>query len=137
MKKEYLGTVDSFIRSDNMTNVEMIIEIDKITSGKNNVISFERKGKQIDQAPLKLKPYSESSDYHYNHHFDKNDLEQLSEIYPSIYPNYSQKNINSWANEIKKALRHLIETGQLDKIYDYHGQEVSVKYIWVNELESS
>lgn len=113
-----------------MVSQKIIIEIDKITSGKNNVISFERKGRQVNQAPLKLKPQSESSNYHYNHHFDKDDLETLSNRYPSIYPNPTEKNVNNWADEMKKVFQYLIETQQFDKIYDYNGEQIEVNFIW-------
>ncbi|MBY0122311.1 hypothetical protein [Bacillus sp. S/N-304-OC-R1] len=112
---------------------EIMIQVDKITSGKNNIISFVRKGKQIDTAPLKLKSLSEVSQYDFNHHFDKEDLERLNTMYPSIYPNSSDKDINNWAEDMKKAFKNLIETGEFDRTYNHNGETVMVKYIWVNE----
>lgn len=53
-------------------------------------------------------------------------------MYPSIYPNSSNINIDYWAEDMKKAFKHLIETGQFDRTYDHNGKTVVVKYIWVN-----
>ncbi|MEK3796793.1 hypothetical protein MHI18_00805 [Peribacillus sp. FSL H8-0477] len=114
-----------------MNNREIIIEIDKITSGKNNIISFVRNNEQINFPPLTLKPYSTISEYNYNHHFDKEDLIKLNKQYPSIHPNDTNENINIWAKNIKAAFKQLIQTGDFDRTYNYHGDKVSVKYIWV------
>ncbi|WP_301107738.1 hypothetical protein [Sporosarcina sp.] len=116
-----------------MSNEEIVIEIDKVTSGKNNVISFERKGKQIDQPPLRLKANSVSSKYKYHHHFDQADLARLQNQYPSIYPNRYESGIDDWAAVMKTAFRKLIESGQLDRAYRLDGRDVEVKYVWITE----
>ncbi|AXH99783.1 hypothetical protein DV702_08585 [Sporosarcina sp. PTS2304] len=116
-----------------MTNREIIIEIDKVTSGKKNVISFERKGNQIDRAPLKLKKQSVSSKYKYSHHFDKDDLQKIHQVFPSIYPHPYDYEIEAWGERMKKAFRELIETGQFDKTYDLEDGPVTVKYVWVTK----
>lgn len=69
-----------------MNNCEIIIEIDKITSGKNNIISFVRNNEQINFPPMTLKPYSTISEYNFNHHFDKEDLINLISSIPQYIP---------------------------------------------------
>jgi len=114
-----------------MTNCEIIIEIDKITSGKNNIISFVRNNEQINFPPMTLKPYSTISGYNYNHHFDKEDLIKLNKQFPSIYPNDTNENINIWAENIKAAFKQLIQTGDFDRTYNHNSDKVSVKYVWI------
>lgn len=116
-----------------MIDKEVIIEIDKITSGKNNIISFVRNGVQVDEPLLKLKSHSDVSEYYYNHHFDKEDLERLSEQYSPIRANYSDENINDWAEETKAAFQYLIETGQFDKVYHYQNKKILAKFVWINK----
>jgi hypothetical protein len=116
-----------------MVDHEIIIEIDQVTSGKKNVISFCRKNKQINTPPLLLKSSSESSDYSYNHHFDKDDLINLNKIYPSIYPKLGNKNVNEWAENMKSAFKQLIEKGKLDKTLHIDEKIISVKFLWINK----
>lgn len=112
--------------------MSIIIEIDRITSGKKNVISFYRNNKQVNISPLLVKSSSESSNYKYSHHFDKEDLLRLNKTFPSIYAKEDDKNINEWIDHMITAFKHLIESGKFDEYFNIRSEE-EVKFIWINK----
>ncbi|WP_163100697.1 hypothetical protein [Peribacillus alkalitolerans] len=111
---------------------EVVIEIDNITSGKKNVLSFYRKNKQINISPLLLKSSSESSEYNFSHHFDKEDLIRLNKTFPSIYAKEDDENINQWIDSMRFAFKTIIENGEFNKTFSENKQDLNVKFIWVN-----
>lgn len=115
-----------------MNEKEIIIEIDKIKSGKANIISFYRKNKLIDRAPLKLKDKSESYNYNYRHHFDGDDLVKINAKQSSVFPYDGRGKINEWADETKRSLRQLIMDGKFNRVFTKGTTKYSIKLVWVS-----
>lgn len=118
-----------------MQTNEIIIEVDKITSGKVNIISFYRKGKQIDHPVLPLKERSEhpKSFYNYKHHFDYEDIQKISSRFPQIYTWESNDDKTDWNNQVLKELKKLICDNRLDKSIEKDGITYELKLVWVEE----
>lgn len=112
--------------------MSIIIEIDRITSGKKNVISLYRNNKQINISPLLVKSSSESSNYNYSHHFDKEDLITLNKTFPSIYAKEDDSNINEWTDNMRIAFQTIIESGEFGEYFSSQGEE-NVKFIWIGK----
>lgn len=112
--------------------MSIIIEIDRITSGKKNVISLYRNNKQINISPLLVRSSSDSSNYKYSHHFDKEDLLRLNKTFPSIYAKEDDKNIKEWIEHMSTAFKNLIESGKFDEYFNT-GTGEKVKFIWINK----
>jgi hypothetical protein len=118
-----------------MENTQVVhIEIDDITSGKVNIFSFYRQGKQIDHRFLKLRDKSISSQYNYNHHLDRDDLQKLSNRFSTIYP-YDKKTrtINEWANAMIKEMFELIKNGKWDRKVKEDRKIYDVRYVWIGD----
>lgn len=115
-----------------MNQKEIVIEIDEIKSGKANIISFYRKNKLIDRAPLKLKTKSEPFNYHYRHHFDGDDLVKINAKQSSVFPYNGEGKINEWADETKRSLKTLITEGKFNRIFTKGNTKYNVKLVWVS-----
>lgn len=107
------------------------IEIDKIKSGKANIISFYRNNKLIDQAPLKLKEKSEAYKYNFRHHFDGDDLAKINAKQSSVYPYDGRGSINEWADETKRSLKTLIIDGKFNRIFTKGNTKYNIKLVWI------
>ncbi|MEQ2525151.1 hypothetical protein EKG37_06860 [Robertmurraya yapensis] len=114
-----------------MLKKEIVIEIDAIKSGKANIISFYRKNKLIDRAPLRLKDKSEAYNYHYRHHFDGDDLQKINSKQSSIVPYAGQGAINEWTSETKSSLKKLIIDGKFNRIFTKGNTKYNIKLVWV------
>jgi phosphodiesterase/alkaline phosphatase D-like protein len=116
-----------------MDTQHITIDIDKVASGKVNIISFYRKKRLIDEAPLKLKQSSDKYTYKYSHHFDGNDLDRLNNQFPSIFSYDKRKSINDWSNEMKREFKSLIMDGKLDQTKTIDGITYRIQFRWVSE----
>ena len=116
------------MRSEPVMTNDKIIEIDQITSGKNNIFTFLRNGTPIDFPPFTLHP--PTSEYTHEHNFNKSDLAHLNITYPSIYPNETNENINDWRYKVQSAFIKLIQGGEFNKTYTHNGQKVNIKCVW-------
>ncbi|WP_413355590.1 hypothetical protein AA0X71_12160 [Robertmurraya sp. 2P01SA] len=115
-----------------MNEKEIIIEIDKIKSGKANIISFYRKNRLINRAPLKLKDKSDTYNYQHRHHFDGDDLEKISAKQSSVSPYDGQGKINVWADETKSSLQQLILDGKFNRVFTKGNTKYNIKLVWVS-----
>ncbi|MDZ5472412.1 hypothetical protein SM124_11700 [Bacillus sp. 31A1R] len=118
-----------------MQTKEIIIEVDKITSGKVNIISFTRKGKQIDHPVLPLKEKSDhpKSPYNYKHHLDYEDIQRISTRFPGIYTCESGDDKTIWNTHMLKEFKKLICENQLDRMVEKDGITYELKLVWVGE----
>jgi hypothetical protein len=118
-----------------MQTNDIIIEIDKITSGKVNIISFCRRDKQIDHAALPLKEKSEhpKSIYNYKHHLDYDGIQKLSSRFPQIYTYEDRESKTDWNSGILKQLERLIRDNKLDKVIEKEGIKYHIKLVWMGK----
>jgi hypothetical protein len=116
-----------------MQTKEIIIEVDKITSGKVNIISFYRNGKQIHHAALRLKDKSvhPKSIYNYKHHFDYNDLKNISSKFPQIFT-YEEVggSKSNWSNKMQIQFERLIRANKLYKVIEKKGIKYICMLVW-------
>lgn len=118
-----------------MQTKEIIIEVDKITSGKVNIISFYRKGKQVNHPILPLKDKSEhpKSLYEFKHHLDYEDIQKVSSRFPQIYTCESNDDKTVWNTQVLKEFKKLICENRLDKLIEKDGITYEIKLVWVEE----
>ena len=82
--------------------------------------------------PFELKAPNEK--YGYAHHFDKDDLYELSGKIPALTPYrpYSGETLTAWGDFTKQVLADAIRDGRFDGLYEKDGIVYDVKVVWVN-----
>jgi len=115
--------------------INHIILIDRISSGKENIFSFYYKKDMIDTTPFQKKTLP--GYYNYNHHFNRNDLLNLSKTILDLFPRELSKErhgrelTTTGHSEliINNLIKHF-ENGTFNRMIDRGEKIINLQIIW-------